>query len=565
LKPLRIIVFALLLGVTITAATGCRGNVDPETEPQEEVIATIQRGDLSLDVSAIGNLVLSEKKVLTFELGGTVTDILVDEGDYVEPDQVLAKLDITERDAYLKTLTKAIELKDQALLQADINYTNAEKAFEAINSQSYREQKIAQAKLDVISAETALENAENAYEAAEDLYEQNWSVPERIRNYEQKKIQLAMAERALSDAQEALADIDDTIALEIEIKEKECVIARSKLEDARKDYNDAVSDLEEAQTQSWELKAPFAGFITKVNITEGQDIQKSTAAVELANPDEFEADVLVSEIDIANITVGSTATMQVDAFSDMYLPAEVVRISPTAVIQSGVVNYTVKVKITNADLSMMSMNEEMFGGFEGTSENLEPGELPERLKNAVEEGLMTQEQAEKMAEMMESGVSQVRPGLPEGSMQPPDVVTEEFTVPSMAAEGEIKVFTSPAGVDSFAQVGFSDTDVQLREGLTVTVSIFTDSRTDVLVVPSGAVRTDMGKYYVTIVNTDGTREDREIEIGLSDWQNTEVLSGLVEGEQVAYTPVSETSYDPYGGMFMAPGGGGVIVRSETVK
>jgi hypothetical protein len=257
--------------------------------------------------------------------------------------------------------------------------------------------------------------------------------------------------------------------------------------------------------------------------------------------------------------------MQVDAFSDMYLPAEVVRISPTAVIQSGVVNYTVKVKITNADLSMMSMNEEMFGGFEGTSENLEPGELPERLKNAVEEGLMTQEQAEKMAEMMESGVSQVRPGLPEGSMQPPDVVTEEFTAPTMGADSEIKVYTSPAGVDSFAQVGSSDTDVQLREGLTVTVSIFTASRTDVLVVPSGAVRTDMGKYYVTIVNTDGTREDREIEIGLSDWQNTEVLSGLVEGEQVAYTPVSETSYDPYGGMFMAPGGGGVIVRSETVK
>ncbi len=566
-KPKKIILAVLMLSGILAMMSGCQKTVIEETE--QEVIASIQRGDLSLDVAAVGNLALSDKQVLSFELGGSVAEVLVEEGDFVEQNQVLAKLDTSDRDDYLKTLTKTIELKDQALLQAEISLQNAENALAAINSQTYLDQKKAQAELDVVNAETALSNAEDAFESAEELYEMNWSVPERIRNYQQKKIQLTMAELNLAEAKETLATIESDIALEIEIKDKELVIVKSKFEDARKEYDDAVAELEEAQTQSWELPAPFAGYITKVNINEGQDVQKRTSAFELANPNEFEADVLVSEMDISTISTGTTATIQVDAMPSLILPAEVVRISPTASIQSGVVNYTVKVRIKTTDLAALTPDNQFAQSFSEGSDAIASGELPDMLKKAVEEGRMTQEQAEEMMEAMKSGNFKGRQAPTDEGFIPGD--RQEFMSPPEEAGSETEVFVAPEGgmwqpVNDTTMFTSTATDFQLREGLTVTVSIFADSRTDVLLVPSGAVRTDAGKNYVTIVNADGTREDREIVIGLNDWQNTEVVSGLSEGEQVAYIPTTDSSSESgFGGMFMAPGGGGGVVVREEIR
>ncbi|MEE9399036.1 MAG: hypothetical protein V3V23_02075, partial [Dehalococcoidales bacterium] len=75
-------------------------------------------------------------------------------------------------------------------------------------------------------------------------------------------------------------------------------------------------------------------------------------------------------------------------------------------------------------------------------------------------------------------------------------------------------------------------DFQLREGLTVTVSILVDERTDVLLVPNSAITSQGGKMYVQVMSAAGTSEERVVQTGISDWQFTEVTDGLSEGEQV---------------------------------
>ena len=75
-------------------------------------------------------------------------------------------------------------------------------------------------------------------------------------------------------------------------------------------------------------------------------------------------------------------------------------------------------------------------------------------------------------------------------------------------------------------------DFQLREGLTVTVSILVDEKTDVLLVPNSAITRREAQSYVQVVPADGAPEERAIQTGISDWQYTEVTSGLSEGEQV---------------------------------
>jgi HlyD family secretion protein len=554
-KIIRIISAVLILVTTLLVFTGCGRGVETEETEEQTVIQTITRGDLSLDISAVGNLALSQKETLAFELSGTVKDILVEEGDYVEEGQVLATLDMSERDDQLKTLTRDIETKDQALLQAEINYQNAEDALDKVNSQVYADQKKAEAELEVANAKISLASAQEIYDIVEREYLDNWTVPERIRNYNQKKVQLSLAKITLIEAEKNLEDVSTDLEIEREIKQKELVIKKSQLEDAQQQLDEAIEALEEAQNPEWNITAPYEGFITKVNLVEGNTIQKGAAAIEIADPDEFEAEVYVSEMDIFNIAVGGSATAQVDAAQTVILPAEVAKIATTATIQSGVVNYAVKIKIRSVDDVIVETRETM----QKTLQDLESGELPPMLERAVEAGRMTQEEAEEAAEAMKNFEFQEMPEDFEGDI-PTFSEGEEgessfggrgftfgertITFGENSSDGNIKF---PAG--GFGQTATTSNGFQLREGLTVTVNIVTEEVTDVLLVPSAAITMKSGQNYVKVILPDGTTEERIIETGVSDWQNTEVISGLSEGEKVEVTLTSSSSSTQSGGFF----------------
>ena len=102
---------------------------------------------------------------------------------------------------------------------------------------------------------------------------------------------------------------------------------------------------------------------------------------------------------------------------------------------------------------------------------------------------------------------------------------------------------------------------QLREGLTVTVSIIVAQKSDVLLVPNTAITTQLGQSYVQVLTADGAVEKRAIETGTSNWQYTEVTEGLSEGEKIVVpqgttttTSTTEQQGPPDG--IMIPGMGG---------
>ena len=98
-------------------------------------------------------------------------------------------------------------------------------------------------------------------------------------------------------------------------------------------------------------------------------------------------------------------------------------------------------------------------------------------------------------------------------------------------------------------------DFQLREGLTVTVSILVEERNDVLLVPNNAI-THRGMDTIVQVLKDGVVEERSIKTGISDYRNTEVIDGLSEGEEVVVpkgTTTTPTTPQPRGPMpFFGP-------------
>jgi RND family efflux transporter MFP subunit len=79
----------------------------------------------------------------------------------------------------------------------------------------------------------------------------------------------------------------------------------------------------------------------------------------------------------------------------------------------------------------------------------------------------------------------------------------------------------------------SSTDVsQLKAGLTANVSIVTAKSTNAVLVPNSAITTVNGVSSVQILGSDGKVTTQTITTGLSDYQNTEVTSGLTEGQVI---------------------------------
>ena len=86
-----------------------------------------------------------------------------------------------------------------------------------------------------------------------------------------------------------------------------------------------------------------------------------------------------------------------------------------------------------------------------------------------------------------------------------------------------------------ARVTLKPAGQQLRTGLSAAVSIITEERSDVLLVPSGAIQeTDSGPQ-VEVKNGNAT-QPVQIKIGLVGDSFTEVISGLKEGDVVMLAP-----------------------------
>ena len=116
-------------------------------------------------------------------------------------------------------------------------------------------------------------------------------------------------------------------------------------------------------------------------------------------------------------------------------------------------------------------------------------------------------------------------------------------LPDEEVKGEV-AFISPVGTTLAGVVSY-DTTITLenpvaglRDGMSVTAEVIIERRDDVLVIPNRAIRGTL-KNPKVVVLADEQEEEREITLGLTDGINTEVLSGLEEGETVVLPAAQE--------------------------
>ena len=123
----------MLIGGISTLALSCAPKASSTSITTNQAV-TVQRGNLSIAITTVGNLALSEKQDLAFEIPGTVQDVLVTAGDTVTKGQVLSTLDTTQWDSQLVTYQRAVTAAEQTVTQKQIGLRNAQYAVVTANN-----------------------------------------------------------------------------------------------------------------------------------------------------------------------------------------------------------------------------------------------------------------------------------------------------------------------------------------------------------------------------------------------------------------------------------------------
>lgn len=348
---LSLIAVLLVIGCSSKAAQPTPAG---ETTPVEEFNPVI---------SVTGKVVPVKWSNLSVSTSGVVAEVLVEEGKNVEAGQVLIRLEGTEsQQAAIAAAKEEVVSAQQAL---DDLTTNVDVA----RGESYRA---------IADAQEAVRTADRqlfyfnvpATIRAYDIFEAVNKTKERVDTarkawdpykYEEETIWSNPARKKIKDALDE-AEGDYRVAMLRIQYAADLKLAEAKLKQTMDDYEKmkdgpdpnqlalAQARLERAQASltsaqaaldNLELKAPFAGVLSQLNVRPDEWISPGQTVLLLADLSTLRVETTdLSEIDVAQVSVGAPVTLTFDALPEVSIPGKVARISPKNAEGSGV-NYTV--------------------------------------------------------------------------------------------------------------------------------------------------------------------------------------------------------------------------------
>lgn len=174
------------------------------------------------------------------------------------------------------------------------------------------------------------------------------------------QVSSSAAELRVNEAERAVELAENELALkragstteQVQTQEAEVDRARANLAVAEAAVAEAEAGRSniQAQIEKTELRAPFAGIVTRIDVKLGETLQPTMAPVSLISEDLFQIEADVPEADIAKITMNLTARTTLDAYgSDVDFPATVVKIDPAERLIDGVATYRVTLQFMQKD------------------------------------------------------------------------------------------------------------------------------------------------------------------------------------------------------------------------
>ena len=286
-------------------------NTEPEAQTQVEP---------PKQVVALGKLI-PKGEVIKLSVANAedsrVNQILVEEGDRVEKNQVIAILQgIDRRERDLEEAQKAVELAQAKLEQTRAGETKqAELAAQRANISRLESQlrnETAEKQAAIASAEAQLKQANLTYDRNQTLQQQGAVSTE---TFDRAREQLDMAQATLNERKAQLNNTQQTLQQEInqekenlarlqEIRPVDVRVAEIELERAIIAVEQRKADLEDTK-----VKVPISGQILRINTRVGEQVNTQQGIVELGRTDQMYAVAEVYETDIGKVRIGQSATI----------------------------------------------------------------------------------------------------------------------------------------------------------------------------------------------------------------------------------------------------------------
>ncbi len=185
----------------------------------------------------------------------------------------------------------------------------------------------------------------------------------------------ANLQQAKDDLEDLLAEADPTELVAIAALQEDIEVARLDLDDKRQDLEDLISrdpeslDLAVLQvnvasasvalSQAEErlanatITAPWDGFVAKLDVEEGDEVERHTNIMVVVDTGVVEVDGGVDEIDVLQAQVGAEASVEIDALPDQTITGAVSFIAAEPDSgqggQGGIVSYPVRIRLTVPD------------------------------------------------------------------------------------------------------------------------------------------------------------------------------------------------------------------------
>lgn len=307
------VVLSLLV---LTAACSANSQVrspDKNTTPVAQVEPAKQ-------VVALGKLI-PKGEVIKLSVANAedsrVNQILVQEGDRVEKDQVIAILQGYEnRQRDLEEANKQVELATALLAQVRAGDSKqAELAAQRANISRLESQlrnETAEKQAAIASAEAQLRQAKLTYERNQSLSQQGAVSREA---FDQTKEQLDMMKASLNERKAQSSNTQQTLAEQVkqeqenlarlqEIRPVDVKVAEIELERAKIAVEQVKASLEDTK-----VKVPISGQILRINTRVGEQVNTQQGIVELGRTAEMYAIAEVYETDIGKVSIGQSATI----------------------------------------------------------------------------------------------------------------------------------------------------------------------------------------------------------------------------------------------------------------
>lgn len=587
---MRILKYAGLVAVLLAAGFWMlkRRQAKPGAEAPPYHTAPVVRKDLRVAVSASGVLKPLTTVDVKANVAGEITRLPVDIGDTVRAGQLLATVDPTESNSNFHqaqadveaALARVEEAQTNLTLQRTTNPLQVKVAEQALRAAMAREQQtrrnldlqrqttaaqIRQAEEGLTAAKAQLASAEKTAaaqptltQAAIDQAEANYrSAVEALNELKNATHPTARARQkaAYEQARTNLADAQLGLRRQQELHKKGFVPEKN-VTDAQVAVENAQAALTSAETawksvqaeQTAQLKAAEARVAeTKAAVTAAkanalrdeltkQEVVAARAAVKQAEAALATARANKKLVDVreAELEAARAATRQ--ARENLKLAAadrlrETLRAHQIAEAQAQTVRS--RAQLDNAAKAVR--DTKIYAPSDGVivEKYVEEGSIITSGRSAISQGtnIVTIADITRMfvlADVDEVDIGGVKVG------QPVDLSVESFSDESFSGR-VAKVY--PKGVEDQnvtvfqVEISLDKTDPRLRPGMTAEAQIIIAEKRSVLVVPNSALQERQGKQFVQVL-VNGEPKPRPVRVGLANFEESEILSGLKEGERI---------------------------------